>query len=421
MSAIIQKLRHLYQERHTRLWVVPAVNSVFAVLLALLAALAPRLLPDVEFPAIDPDTLRSLLATIAASMLAVTTFSLSIMVSAFAAASSSATPRATELLMGDEGTRTAIGAFLSAFIFSVVAQIALGLGVYGNQGRFLLFLGTLLVLVYLIVTLVRWVRTLSLLGRFGNTVARIEAAARQSMQRHLQMPFMGATPGPEQEPAGIRVVANEVGYVRRIDMQALSGRAEACGGKIHVRVRPGALVAPGMTLAVVERGQASEPEPDDVRGAFAIAADRSFDQDPRFGLIVLSEVAQRALSPGINDPGSAIGVLNAIAHVLLSPSEPATQREQRTYPALTLVPLDESAIIQDAFGPIARDGAATLEVAIRLQKLLAMIVASDRLSVQLRRGARELAEQALQRSLEAMTFAPDRQALQEAVHLHRRA
>jgi uncharacterized membrane protein len=413
---LMQRLRHLYNERQALLWVTPAINSVLAVLLALAAAWLPRLFPGLQLPDIERATLTALLTVIASSMLAVTTFSLSIMVAAFAAAANGASPRATELLMGDEGTRTAIAAFLSAFIFAVVAQIALGLGYYGSNGRFVLFIGTLLMLIYLIVTLVRWVRTLSLLGRFSNTLARIEAAATAACQAHALAPWLGAARGAALPPAGAPVLARQVGYVRRIDMAALQGMAHTAGVQIHLRVRPGRLVGPGELLAVVSPAAGATADTScpacDVAAAVLIADNRSFEQDPRFGLIVLSEVGQRAMSAAINDPGSGIAAINAMTRVLLAMA-PATEPAAPAYPSLTMVGLDEAALVHDGFEPIARDGAGNLEMAIRLQKLLAMIACRHPQPV-LAQAAREQADRAAARHLAALVHAPDRQAFASA-------
>lgn len=128
---------------------------------------------------ISIDTLGSLLDIIASSMLAVTTFSLSIMVAAFASASSSGTPRAYSLMMSDDNTRLAISSFISAFIYAVIAKIALGLEYYGPSGRFVLFISTILVLMYLIYTLIHWVQTLSKLGNLTTTIDKIETAAKR--------------------------------------------------------------------------------------------------------------------------------------------------------------------------------------------------------------------------------------------------
>ena len=184
------------RERRNRLWVTPALASVVAVLLALAAAWVSRVVPEDTLPDIDRDTVQSLLTIVASSMLAVTTFSLSIMVSAFASAANGATPRATELVMGDEGTRSAIAMFLSAFIYAVVARVALGMGYYGGAGRFVLFLGTMGVLVMLLVTLVNWVKTLSTLGRMSNTLNKIEQAAEKALRTHWRAPLLGAALWP---------------------------------------------------------------------------------------------------------------------------------------------------------------------------------------------------------------------------------
>lgn len=413
---LMQRLRHLYNERQSLLWVTPAINSVLAVVLALAAAWLPRMFPQLNLPDIERDTLSSLLTVIASSMLAVTTFSLSIMVAAFAAAANGATPRATELLMGDEGTRTAIAAFLSAFIFAVVAQIALGLGYYGNNGRFVLFVGTVAMLAWLIVTLVRWVRTLSQLGRFSNTLARIEDAALAACRDHACAPWLGARRGPAQTPDGTRVLARHIGYLRRIDLPALQDLAETAGVTIHLRVRPGQFVGPGQLLAVIQPGTeaaADTPcEPGDVAAALLIGQNRSFEQDPRFGLIVLSEVGQRAMSAAINDPGSAIAAITSMARVLLS-VDAVEEDAQPRHPHLSLVDLDEQALVHDGFEPIARDGAGNLEMAIRLQKLLALIASQSRHAA-LATAARDQADRAANRHRQALAHAMDVEAFEQA-------
>lgn len=361
------------KQQENGLWLKPAIGSVLAVLFALFAAMGNRVIPDGTFPDIGPETLDSLLGVIASSMLAVSTFSLSIMVAAFASASSAATPRASELVIGDEGTHTAIASFISAFIYSLIAKTALGMEYYGSTGRFLLFVSTLGVLAYLIVTLIRWVKTLSSLGRMSNTLAKIEDAATTAMCSHRRAPCLGARAGAVDLPEGFRVCAVEVGYVRHIDMQTLQNEACATERRMHIRVRPGSLVHAGSVLVVVEGGQPDDP--DRLREAFVTGPMRSFDQDPRFGLIVLSEVAQRALSPAVNDPGTAIAVMNAMTRVLLDGQPKADAPAPPDYDRLTLIRLDEADFVRQGFDSIARDAASVVEVLVRMQKLLAVIAA----------------------------------------------
>lgn len=288
-------------------------------------------------------------------MLAVTTFSLSIMVSAFAAASSAGSPRASELVTRDSTTQTAIASFISAFIFAIIAKVALGIGYYDEGSRLVMFAATAGVLIYLVVTLIRWVKALSTLGSFGNTLRKTEGVAFDSVRRHHATPF-------------------------------------------HVRVRPGALVTDSTVLAVVECPEA-EIDGETLLNAVEIGTDRSFEYDPRHGLIVLSEIGQKALSPSINDPGSAIATLTALVRVLVDGRR--GDREAAEYDLVTIVPLDDAELVVEPFRPLIRDGSGLLEVAIRIQSSLGAI-ANECDSPRIAEAAHRLAREALDRSERAM-------------------
>lgn len=410
------------------LWVKPTLGCLLAVVVALVSAVGNRLLPPGLLPTIEAATLDDLLGVIASSMLAVSTFSLSIMVAAFATAASSATSRATELVMGDQSTQTAITSFLASFLYSIVAKTALGLGYYGETGRFLLFLATIGVLVFLVATLLIWVRTMSSLGLIGNTLEKIEGAAGQAMLAYRADPGLGATVLASAPPADLTVTAGEVGYLQAYDVAGLQGLAEEHHLHLHLCQRPGRFVL--ADTPVIELRHSSDPsaprdarrDGDDtlqqaLRDAVLIGASRSFRQDPRFGLIVLAEVAQRALSPALNDPGTAIAVMNSAVRVLTQPSaETPEPDEAPRCDRLSIVPLDEADFVDVLFDPIARDGAAVAEVQWRLQKLLAELARCCP-SSQVARAARRQAARALRRAQEALPLAEERE---ELAALHRR-
>ena len=169
-------------------------------------------------------------------------------------------------------------------------------------------------------------------------------------------------------------------------------------------MRPGSLVHPAKTLLFVEG--AKPPATDKLLEAFIFGETRSYDQDPRFGLIVLSEVAQRALSPAVNDPGTAIAVMNAMTRVIVD-SRAENGEEDESCPALTLVDLDEDDFIHAGFDPIARDGAGCVEVQVRMQKLLAAIADNGVLVNAVSRQA----AMALQRADAGLALAQDKQDL----------
>ncbi len=127
------------------------------------------------------DAVDKILGIIASSMLAVTIFSLSTMVAAYGAASTGVTPRATTLVMEDTTTHNALATFIGSFLFSLVGLIALSTGVYGDQGRVLLFAVTIAVVILIVYTLLRWIDHLSRLGRVGETIDRVERAAIEAI------------------------------------------------------------------------------------------------------------------------------------------------------------------------------------------------------------------------------------------------
>src|SRR5690606_26120894 len=113
-----------------------------------------------------------------------------------------------------------------------------------------------------------------------------------------------------------------------------------------------------------------------IANAFSIDAERSFDQDPRFGLIVLAEIAQRALSPAVNDPGTAIDVIGRVVRVLSIWAEPS-EAEDVLFPNIHVSPIAVEELFDDFFLPVARDGAGMVEVQVRLQKALAALSRLD--------------------------------------------
>jgi uncharacterized membrane protein len=193
-------------------------------------------------------------------------------------------------------------------------------------------------------------------------------------------------------------------------MASINRLAEELDAEIYVTRRPGSQCDPSHPIAhLVLKDHGKTLPPDAVaslRATFSIGDRRSFDQDPRFGLITLSEIGSKALSPGINDPGTAIDVLATLTRLLAqAPArEPAPMHHGRVY----LAPLAEEDLIDAAFMPISRDGAGQVEVAIRLQKSLSAIAAAGAAD---RAVCERMARSALARAQAALSFDEDRDRL----------
>lgn len=168
--------------------------------------------------------------------------------------------------------------------------------------------------------------------------------------------------------------AADVGYIGHIDTSALQKLAQRLQVDIYLLALPGTFINSTQPMAVISR--AAEAAYADIVDAFSITPERSFDQDPRFGLIVLSEIAQRALSPAVNDPGTAIDVIGRSVRVLSIWAEPPTQREV-LYPRIHVPAIELSELLDDFFLPVGRGGVGMAEVRIRLQKALVALARLD--------------------------------------------
>lgn len=371
------RLVFLLRRLGEHLWVRPLITCLLSIAAAFLARRADHTGADSLLPEISSESIETLLTTISASMLVIATFAVGSMVSAYASASRTATPRAFPLVVADDVSQNALSTFIGAFIFSIVALIALKNGYYAKSGHFTLFALTLVVFVTVILVFVRWTDRIARLGRLGETIRRVEAATAAALRQRRRTPHLrGVAPGPHRLES--RPVHGEtIGYVQRVDVAALQRYAVASHVRIAVTALPGTFAAPDRALAHVtaDSGDPADLDTGPVVRAFLIADDRAFDEDPRFGLVVLSEIASRALSPAVNDPGTAIDILGSFVR-LLAPwmasgtdaDEEAPECDRVEVPGLSVADL-----FDDAFMAIARDGGGMVEVVGRLQKALASL------------------------------------------------
>ena len=401
-----------------RIWFRAALIGILSVLLALAANLLAPLIPY-EFAKLGDGAVGTVLTVLASSMLAVTTFSLTAMVTAFSGASQSGTPRATELLVEDAVAQNALSTFLGAFLFSIVGIIALQANYYGPQARAILLLGSVFVIFAIAVTLLRWIAQLTHFGRVSDTIDRLEKKARDALGRYDgPMVLSGHADRSAPDDAPITVWSPLAGYVAHIDRGKLADLAEQCGSPVHLSAPAGVFVDRARPLAWVAEGiddrEECETLEEKISRSFTIARQRDFDQDPRFGVTVLGEVASRALSPAVNDPGTAIAVLSAGMRVFddfLDTYADSAEGSDRSFEGLVEPALSLEEMVEDLVLPIARDGAGLAEVGIRLQHVLGSLAKRAGTA---RDAYERLADEALDRATAALSHEPDRRRVREA-------
>ncbi|MDX5406749.1 MAG: DUF2254 domain-containing protein [Chromatiaceae bacterium] len=388
-----------------KLWVRTVAFALLALLSALVAVLLQDVIPASAAGIIGAGAAEKILTILASSMLAVTTFSLSIMIAAFSASTNSVSPRATRLLMEDSTTHNALATFVGSFLYSIVSIILLNTKLYNERGEVVLFVTTIVVTALIVITILVWINHLSGLGRVGETANRVEDKAYAALKAFITDPWLGANPlaSLSEVPASARAfLTDTIGYIQHVDVSAISKWAEANACRVFIVVRAGVFIDPRRPLLWID-GELPD-NTDSLSKAFTIEDFRSFDQDPRFGLLVLAEIASKALSPAVNDPGTAIEIIGRGMRVLSNWQLPDKGEVEVCYNKVWQLGLALSDLFDDFFTPIARDGAALVEIHIRLQK---SFIALAKLNPQLRIQARRHSEAALARAEKAQSDAAD--------------
>lgn len=353
-----------------RIWFRAAVISLLSVVLALASAGLAPLIPYEFSLKIGSDAVDNILTILASSMLAVTTFSLTAMVAAFSRAAQQVTPRATQLLIEDKTAQNALSTFLGAFLFAIVGIIALSTGIYGAQGRVILYIGTILLIAWIAFTLLRWIDALTQFGRIENAIQRIEAAAVRAIHRRSGPVLLVGEPDLSPPPDAPIIAAPATGYITIIDRAALGSCAKGANVLVTICAPTGHFVSRGHALAWTNKS-VDEECAEAMGAAFAIEEERTFEDDPRFAMVVLAEIGSRALSAAVNDPGTAIAALNAGQRVLEALAD--MEAKQPECELVVDPPLSLADMTTDLILPIARDGAAIAEVGARLQHMLGAI------------------------------------------------
>ena len=343
----------LLLRRVTRqLWFRVVAISLFSLLALAVAPLLAPILPQEWEDRFGRDAVLPVLNILASGMLAVTTFSLNVMVSAYRTASTMATPRVYRLLLEDTVTQSVLATFTGGFVYSLSAIILFRAKLYPPGAAFVVFVMTVLVVALIVIAILRWIDHLSDLGSMDHTLRLIETRTRGSLQARKDTPCLGGCCDTSEPPKGARpIAAAQSGFVRFVDMPALNTHAKKAGVTIHLTRLPGEFVLRGRPLAMAQGGD--EDFCTEATGLIDIGDVRSFEQDPAFGLTLLAETAQRALSPGVNDPGTAIEVMGRIERLLWEtlPMDIEAEGGEVRFPHIHLPPVTAHALLKASFPP----------------------------------------------------------------------
>lgn len=309
-------------------WAVPLAISVAAFVLGLVMPVLDLALAE-YLPFVfqgGPEGARSMLSTIASAMISVTGVVFSITIVVLQLASSQFTPRVLGSFLDSRVTQTTLGVFTASFIYSLTVLRSVRTG-FGDSEAFVPQVSVTLAFGFVVASVALFlafihritssIQVSNVISEIGDTsVALIDDIYPDQPEQELQETGPTWSPAPGADRVDIHLDGRH-GSVVHVDLDTLTGRAEDLDVVVHIQVQTGSFVVEGQPLARVW-GTTALParERDTIAAAVGLGPERVMLQDVAFGIRQLVDIAERALSPGINDPTTAGEVLNELHRLL---------------------------------------------------------------------------------------------------------
>ncbi|WP_432486084.1 DUF2254 domain-containing protein [Kineococcus esterisolvens] len=308
-----------------KVWLWPGAAGAVALTAALvLAQLRPRessLLSRLAWPG-GTDGATTMLQAIAGASISVISMTFSLTVVALQLASQQFSPRLLRDFMRDPWTKAVLAVLVATFVFSLTVLR----GMHPDQPppaaamfvAFVLGIASMAAVLGFINHLTRLLRVDTMML----TVHDEALTAIDAFYPSLDDPQRRTPDDLDADwTAGTGIPATRSGFVRVVDVEALVDAAREHDALVWIEARPGDHVVTGSPLATAwapgldKRGRDALAER--VRGAVALGYERTIEQDSAFGFRQLTDIAVKALSPGINDPVTAAHCIGHTADLLV--------------------------------------------------------------------------------------------------------
>jgi len=423
------RISYAWEQLRSTYWFIPMAMVALAMVLSTGSLLIDRAVQSEGGPSVEwlysggPAEARALLSTIAGSMINVAGVTFSITIVTLSLASSQFGSRLLRNFMRDTGNQVVLGTFIATFVYALLVLQAIS-EVEGQVfvPQISVTIGMLLAIASLAV-LIAFIHHVSASIQAENVIARVGRDLDNAIERFFpeqtERPCEGRQPVVSKPSAarfdqpGRPVSAAETGYVQAINRESLMNIATEEELVIHVKCRPGDFVVEASDLAVVWPVEAAdEALVGRVADAFILGVRRLRLQDVEFAVNQLVELALRALSPGVNDPFTAIHCIDRLGASLARLAERGTPAahhcDSEGHLRLITEVVTFSGIVDASFNQIRQHARTDVAVTIRLLEAIAIVAAHARTDKQ-RAPLQHQAEMVWRSSREALPEGRDRE------------
>jgi len=357
----------------TSLWFVPTVCVIASILLAVgLGQLDKRVdsgwIERFTFQG-DADNARTMLTTISTSMITFTGLVFTITIVVLQLASQQLSPRVLRTFLRDRLSQLSLGVFVATFTYSMVVLRELRPdqgGDYIPNISITVAFGLVLLSIGFFVAYIHHISQSIRIGNLAESIADETDAAIADIYDHDDVAAMSE---PSGDPVQV-IHAPSRGVLAAMNRDALVDTARSADAIVKVLPAVGDFIPVGAPVLAVYRNRI----PEDSVEHLALSPERTMTQDPAFGFRQLVDIGQKALSPAVNDPTTAVQAIDLMHDLLRKLATRPFPRGQRcddegklrlTFPVMTW-----DAYVHLACDELRHYGATSLQVMRRLRAML---------------------------------------------------
>ncbi|QDU79407.1 hypothetical protein Pla110_11170 [Polystyrenella longa] len=398
-------LLNLWDSFRGSFWFRPTLMILFAIVLSEVTHSVDVNLAqkdeEVEWFSTTSEAARSTLTAVASATIALAGVVFSITILSLSIASTQFGSRLVRNVMSDSIADWVIGQYIGSALFCLLVLRTIREPEY-VEVAFVPHIGTAvgvgfgLISMWLLIWFIHHVATSiqapnlveSVADELGTTIERLfpEHIGRPRGEEDESHTAEEALSRPEGET--IEILCSTEGYIEGIDGDTLISEACEHKGLLKLNCKPGNFVTYKETLAEFQSYQSGDDLDEDARDSLIktiqqviiIGPTRTPRQDISYAVLQLVEIAVRALSPGINDPFTAMGCIDRFSGALCTLAErdfpEIIRRDEEGTPRVVLTNVDRfPEILNDAFNMVRQNGIRSVAVSIRMIDSLLRITA----------------------------------------------
>ncbi|WP_225413933.1 DUF2254 domain-containing protein [Stigmatella hybrida] len=378
------RLQRLFRRFESNYWLIPALCVAAAIGLSYASQFLDARLSHDE-PAWylfrgGPEGARSVLSAVVSSMLTLAGLVFSVTILVLQLASNQFSPRALRTFLRDHPSQLALGIFVGTFVYALLGlRIVRGTseGIERHVPSLSVWLAVVLsvlsvgAFIYYIHHVSQSIRAVVILTRIGQeTRSTLEQVYPEGLGEDAEEALPEK---PEGIPSLLIPAANTSGVLVAVDEEQLLSCTREARVTLALVPMVGDFIPPQGVLFEVW-GDATALNVKRLFEALTFGPERTLQQDTAFGFRQLVDIAERALSPGINDPTTAVQAIDQLHDLLrrmVRQRFPSTARKDETGALRLICPRPGwNAYVRLALDEVRQYGKGSIQVTRRLRFLL---------------------------------------------------